>query len=652
MRGPKPSEKRSTLTSNSFANTKCPSSCTRISTPSKHQDGRRDPEHAHDGKLASQIDTVGPSAVRVAVRARPRRTLRWPAPPRPRPAAAPSSRRRAPRWRPPADRRCRAAGARVPRRAAGRPCSSRGSGASRPAPGPPGSPRRPRSAARAPDRPRRRRAAADRPRPAPPAWRGTRAPRSRGRSRMKPTVSVMMISRSRGSRSRRVVGSSVANSLSSASTSLLRERVEQRRLAGVGVADDRDDRQPACARARRAARAAARRSGSISFSRRWMRSRARRRFSRAWSRRGRARRCRRSAGDIIVFFSCRRGSVYLSCASSTCSLPSRLFARCAKMSRISIVRSMTLSSVEVGDRVRLDGVRSGSKTSTFGVELHRADQHLLQLAAADQRLADRPPGGAARPRPSRARRRCGTAPSARATRALRAGGRSARRCPAPATAAGCRRPPAARDRACRSRRPRARRARTPPPAPRSARRDPACCAKNGSVGSSAPRLLALDSAAAGERRADRPGRPSGHTPIAATRSSRSSARSTRSSRVSGSLRRCVCTSRRPRKRPRPARMRPISGRLMREASPTNTCSISPAPPDQDPDLALDLARDAHTGSAASSADATSPGRSRRRYTRSSACFWLGLSPVILPLTTCRAREVSTAGARCRSFATT
>ncbi len=70
-------------------------------------------------------------------------------------------------------------------------------------------------------------------------------------------------------------------------------------------------------------------------------------------------------------------------------------------------------------------------------------------------------------------------------------------------------------------------------------------------------------------------RPSGVTPTAATRSRRRSARSTRSSRVSGSLRRCVCTRRRPRKRPRPARMRPISGRLMREASPTKTCSMSP-----------------------------------------------------------------------------
>ena len=37
---------------------------------------------------------------------------------------------------------------------------------------------------------------------------------------MKPTVSVMMTSRSSGKRSRRLVGSSVAKSLSSASTSL------------------------------------------------------------------------------------------------------------------------------------------------------------------------------------------------------------------------------------------------------------------------------------------------------------------------------------------------------------------------------------------------------------------------------------------------
>ncbi len=35
------------------------------------------------------------------------------------------------------------------------------------------------------------------------------------------------------------------------------------------------------------------------------------------------------------------------------------------------------------------GVRSGSKISAFGVQLHRADQHLFQLAAADQVLGVR-----------------------------------------------------------------------------------------------------------------------------------------------------------------------------------------------------------------------------------------------------------------------
>ncbi len=61
---------------------------------------------------------------------------------------------------------------------------------------------------------------AGRRRAAPRAWRGTPRPGRGGRSRMKPTVSVTITSRSRGKRSRREVGSSVANSLSSTSTSV------------------------------------------------------------------------------------------------------------------------------------------------------------------------------------------------------------------------------------------------------------------------------------------------------------------------------------------------------------------------------------------------------------------------------------------------
>ena len=63
------------------------------------------------------------------------------------------------------------------------------------------------------------------------------------------------------SRSRRVVGSSVANSLSSASTSLRGERVQQRGLAGVGVADDGHHRDAPLVALRRGARPAAARSG-------------------------------------------------------------------------------------------------------------------------------------------------------------------------------------------------------------------------------------------------------------------------------------------------------------------------------------------------------------------------------------------------------
>ena len=58
-----------------------------------------------------------------------------------------------------------------------------------------------------------------------------------------------------------------------------------------------------------------------------------------------------------------RGSVYFSCASSTCSLPSRVSARCAKMSRMSCVRSMTFRSVVAAIALACAGVRSQSKIS-------------------------------------------------------------------------------------------------------------------------------------------------------------------------------------------------------------------------------------------------------------------------------------------------
>ena len=71
------------------------------------------------------------------------------------------------------------------------------------------------------------------------------ATRSLGRSRMKPTVSVMITSRSRGKRSRRLVGIEGGEELVLHQHRGVGEGVEQRRLAGVGVADDGEDRQAA-----------------------------------------------------------------------------------------------------------------------------------------------------------------------------------------------------------------------------------------------------------------------------------------------------------------------------------------------------------------------------------------------------------------------
>ena len=59
-----------------------------------------------------------------------------------------------------------------------------------------------------------------------------------------------------------------------------------------------------------------------------------------------------------------RGSRYLSCASSTCSLPSRVRARRAKMSRISCVRSMTFRPTIFSISRSCAGVSSVSNTTT------------------------------------------------------------------------------------------------------------------------------------------------------------------------------------------------------------------------------------------------------------------------------------------------
>ena len=84
------------------------------------------------------------------------------------------------------------------------------------------------------------------------------------------------------------------------------------------------------------------------------------------------------------------------------------------------------------------------------------------------------------------------------------------------------------------------------------------------------------------------GRPSRVTPTAATRSSRSSARSTRSSRVSASLRRWVCTRRRPRKRPAAGAQAADLGHVDARGVADEDVLDLPAPADQHPHLPLDF----------------------------------------------------------------
>ncbi|OLT46794.1 hypothetical protein BJF88_04145 [Cellulosimicrobium sp. CUA-896] len=59
----------------------------------------------------------------------------------------------------------------------------------------------------------------------------------------------------------------------------------------------------------------------------------------------------------------RRGRRYSSCASSTCALPSRDFACWAKMSRISAVRSTTLTLTMSSSARRWEGASSPSTTT-------------------------------------------------------------------------------------------------------------------------------------------------------------------------------------------------------------------------------------------------------------------------------------------------
>ena len=89
------------------------------------------------------------------------------------------------------------------------------------------------------------------------------------------------------------------------------------------------------------------------------------------------------------------GHVACSCASSTCSLPSWLRARWAKMSRIRPVRSTTRRSSALLQVALLDRRQRVVDQHQVGAGGLAGGPHFLQLAAADQdrriRLVDRAP---------------------------------------------------------------------------------------------------------------------------------------------------------------------------------------------------------------------------------------------------------------------
>ncbi len=180
------------------------------------------------------------------------------------------------------------------------------------------------------------------------------------------------------------------------------ERVQQRRLAGVGVADQRHDREslPQCAGGGTAPGASAPLPARASGARCAGRSRGGR--LPAGSRRGRAAprpRCRRgrprrpSGGPGASTPVSAVGRRYSSWASSTWSAPSRVCACCAKISRISAVRSSTLT-LSLLDRLLELALLAGRKLLVEDDHVRarvgpQRDQ-LLDLARADQRRRVRP----------------------------------------------------------------------------------------------------------------------------------------------------------------------------------------------------------------------------------------------------------------------
>ena len=116
-----------------------------------------------------------------------------------------------------------------------------------------------------------------------------------------------------------------------------------------------------------------------------------------------------------------------SCASSTCSLPSKLRARCAKMSKINPLRSRTRRLVSFSRLRSWLGLRVWSTSTRSASCCIGAGPDFLGLARADEvlRIGPRPGGEHQARRPRCPRRR--PAPGIRPCRADRRGARCRRR---------------------------------------------------------------------------------------------------------------------------------------------------------------------------------------------------------------------------------
>ena len=165
----------------------------------------------------------------------------------------------------------------------------------------------------------------------------------------------------------------------------LGQAIEERGLAGVRVADERDGGHRRSCAGDRATGPAGAGPSSISCSRPWIRIRIFRRSTSSLVSPGPSVPMPPPSRDISVPMPTSRGSRYFSCASSTWSLPSRVRARLAKMSRMSCVRSTTLRSQTLAELAQLRRRQLVVEDDDVDVGLVGRLRQQLHLAAAEKR---------------------------------------------------------------------------------------------------------------------------------------------------------------------------------------------------------------------------------------------------------------------------